>query len=446
MPIEAPSVVGGGRKVRRSVRIERRRLLSALVALAFCLSAMFGLVVTSSSDRTDTTVREGPAGETTTAARTLALMAHDPIFIDGNAGFTNENGVVSGSGTATDPYIIEAWEINASGTNPTPYTQGAGLWIRNTNAYFIVQNVEVHDGGVQNEGIWLWNARNGAVRDCLCTDNDRGIVVLQSSNCQVIDNYCTMSYTDGIIVTESSDCIVANNACSSNLGLGLELAVRCERVTVTNNTLLENENTGINLDRAIECIITDNLIADNAYFGLQASYSSGNEIRNNNISFNTEGGVWLGSCYGNSIFENTIFRNHGYGVQTDDFLTCSENRIWNNSFLHNNALNTTYQSSSGQAYDSGTNFWNTSGTPHGYGNYWSGWDSPDDNGDAIVDEPYSISGPSNMKDFYPLATPPLPTPPAEENDHLFYAILGVGTIAACLVVIFTIAFLRRVRR
>ncbi len=35
------------------------------------------------------------------------LEPHPPILINGNGGFTTENGVTGGSGTASDPYIIE---------------------------------------------------------------------------------------------------------------------------------------------------------------------------------------------------------------------------------------------------------------------------------------------------------------------------------------------------
>ncbi|NIP67606.1 MAG: hypothetical protein GWN76_06265, partial [candidate division Zixibacteria bacterium] len=41
----------------------------------------------------------------------MALKPHDPIYIDGNEDFTPENGVVSGSGTENDPYVIEGWVI-----------------------------------------------------------------------------------------------------------------------------------------------------------------------------------------------------------------------------------------------------------------------------------------------------------------------------------------------
>ena len=39
-----------------------------------------------------------------------ALTPHAPILIDGNANFTAGNGVVSGNGTAVDPYVITGWD------------------------------------------------------------------------------------------------------------------------------------------------------------------------------------------------------------------------------------------------------------------------------------------------------------------------------------------------
>ncbi|MEM1705016.1 MAG: hypothetical protein QW623_04640 [Candidatus Hadarchaeales archaeon] len=64
---------------------------------------------------------------------------HAPIYIVGNENFTPTNGVRGGSGTETDPYIIENWEINAS-------TAG-GIYIKNTAAYFVIRNVLVENGG-----------------------------------------------------------------------------------------------------------------------------------------------------------------------------------------------------------------------------------------------------------------------------------------------------------
>jgi hypothetical protein len=45
-------------------------------------------------------------------AVSAAATPHDPIEISGNAGFTLGNGVVSGTGSSSDPYIIEGWSIS----------------------------------------------------------------------------------------------------------------------------------------------------------------------------------------------------------------------------------------------------------------------------------------------------------------------------------------------
>ena len=88
-----------------------------MITLTFCLSAMLGLLVASSTEWTDTAVREGPTAKGAAPVRDLALTVHDPILIVGNAEFTNASGVVWGSGTESDPYIIEGWDINASAAN-----------------------------------------------------------------------------------------------------------------------------------------------------------------------------------------------------------------------------------------------------------------------------------------------------------------------------------------
>lgn len=73
-----------------------------------------------------------------------AMVTRNPILINGNAGFTPANGVTSGSGTESNPYVIEGWDINASSAN--------GIEIRNTTAYFVIRNCYVHNGGIGGFG------------------------------------------------------------------------------------------------------------------------------------------------------------------------------------------------------------------------------------------------------------------------------------------------------
>lgn len=69
-------------------------------------------------------------------------LQHPPIAIHGNLGFTTANGVTGGNGRAADPYIIQGWEIDATGTS--------GISIRNTDSYFVIRNAYVHPGGMDS--------------------------------------------------------------------------------------------------------------------------------------------------------------------------------------------------------------------------------------------------------------------------------------------------------
>ena len=68
----------------------------------------------------------------------LSFTIFNPIYINGNSQFTTTNGVVSGTGIATDPYVIENWSINAGSS--------IGIHIRFTTAYFIIRNCDIYNG------------------------------------------------------------------------------------------------------------------------------------------------------------------------------------------------------------------------------------------------------------------------------------------------------------
>lgn len=82
------------------------------------------------------------------------LASRGPIYINGDASFNTANGVVGGSGTENDPYIIDGWNINAENAH--------GIWIRNTISYSIIRNCYIHDGrDNRNFGIYFDNVVDG---------------------------------------------------------------------------------------------------------------------------------------------------------------------------------------------------------------------------------------------------------------------------------------------
>jgi parallel beta-helix repeat protein len=411
----------------------------------------------------------------------IAYTSHATIYIDGNSQFTNASGVVWGSGTVADPYIIEGWDISASSAH--------GIRIQNTNAYFIVRDCYVHDSGPSYYGISLhtvngivsnntcWNNEYGIALDSssdnntlsnnTCSDNTIiGIYLDSSSNNTLIDNTCSNNY-DGIYLDSSSNNTLSNNNCSNNWA-GIALDSSSNNNALSNNTCSDNTVIGISLGYSSNNNTLSNNNFSNNQYGIILGYSSNNNtlisnncssnsgmgiflyessnnntLISNNCSSNVLEGIELGSSSNNTLSNNTCNLNIQYGIRlwssSDnkiswnqvcnntlrgvDIVSGSNNTIWNNTFIGNNG-------GGGQAEDDGTNnWWNTSGTPHGYGNYWNDLTTPDINDDGIVDDPfdYVIGGSAGAKDYYPLTTPSIP-PSIPEFSDLVVPIVGLMLI------------------
>jgi len=278
------------------------------------------------------------------------MTPHDPIFIIGNGGFTAANGVVSGSGMANDPYVIENWDINASTAN--------GIEIRYTTAYFVIRNCFVENGeGAYYDGIYLYNVANGGIDNNTCRNN-----------------YC------GIYLESSHNNTLNNNICENNKGHGIHF-VGSDKNILTNNTCLNNGWD------------------DTYYSGIVLNKSTKNNLSNNFIENSGAYGIFLCNVSINNVIRNNFIENHGYvGIGLS---YSSNNRIYHNNFVNNLT----------QAYDESSNFWDD-GYPSG-GNYWSDYTGVDNywgenqdipGSDGIGDISYSIPG-DNNQDCYPLMNP-----------------------------------------
>ncbi|MCX7750722.1 MAG: right-handed parallel beta-helix repeat-containing protein, partial [Candidatus Bipolaricaulota bacterium] len=107
-----------------------------------------------------------------------------PIAILSDAQFTAENGVIGGTGTAADPYLIVGWEIRVP--SGTLY----GIRIENTTAAFVVRGCRV-SGAMESRGaaIYLQDTAGGTIEDCAVTDSINGIVIETSRGITVRDNF-----------------------------------------------------------------------------------------------------------------------------------------------------------------------------------------------------------------------------------------------------------------
>jgi hypothetical protein len=118
-----------------------------------------------------------------------------PIYIHGDRAFTWENGVVKGSGTPEDPYVIEGWIIDTRGHD-------YGIYIDGTRAHFVVRNCQIRFPQ-ERAGIFLSNVRNGRLEGNAIFGGKIAVHLLAAHNVIIVRN--AIGYCDfGIIIEGAS--------------------------------------------------------------------------------------------------------------------------------------------------------------------------------------------------------------------------------------------------
>jgi len=382
------------------------------------------------------------------------LQPHQPILINGNNGFTSANGVVQGSGSLQDPYLISGWDINSSSSN--------GIAVGNTTANFAIRNVNVHSKTAAFIGVSIDHARYAALENSTIHGNSLGVWVNFSNNTVIDDNdvssnnaggigFNQVSYNvtitrnlasgenGGIGLSGSHNATVANNVanndqwgitygscqfgCSPGIIKDNQLSMDTHGVfiasasaIVENNTFTNTmvganlySGTGVDLYTAFGTLVSDNVFRDNPMAILFDYQSQGNRIVGNDIS-----GGFVGvysqqnSCCSNitgNVFRTTqeggVSFQNGHGVLSY--------WVYGNAFVGNGTL----------AYDdTGANSWNAP-YPAG-GNYWISYTGVDNcsgpaqnvcpSSDGIGDTPFTLTG--GARDLLPLMVPADSAPPS----------------------------------
>ena len=125
----------------------------------------------------------------------------EPIYIYGDDGFTIENGVMSGSGTADDPYVIEGWRIDSPKAD-------YGIYVDHTTAHFVVRDCVIERARLA--GIYFNTVRNGRV--------DGVQIGLAGTAVYLLDS--TQNVLAGTVVAESRYGVVMGANSKENLVVG----------------------------------------------------------------------------------------------------------------------------------------------------------------------------------------------------------------------------------
>jgi len=151
----------------------------------------------------------------------LAYQSHDPIRINNDDEFTDENGVPYGSGTANDPYVLPTWNIKGSG-------HGCGIFIGNTTKHFTIRACYVHNATgngadyYRNTGVVLYRTTNGTIAQSIISFNGgAGIYMDGSSNATIENNTCSENSVGIHLVSSSRDNAAHFNNITDNTEYGI---------------------------------------------------------------------------------------------------------------------------------------------------------------------------------------------------------------------------------
>lgn len=264
-------------------------------------------------------------------------------------------------------------------------------------------------------GIWLQSSSSIQILENTVRNNSQGILLDSGSRFSLIEeNLISYQEDFGIRIAgdqATNNSVLANELCFNKLGFFINAPFN----TFMDNIVFNNSNQGFYIGG--ENYLSNNLVFCNGGIGIHLSGGFRAIVRENLI-YNNSLGVGVFESDYCRIWDNTIARNNGNGIQFDSFNgtvvnnSMIQNRlfgieargrglsIFHNNFVSNN--NGGIQASNPSATD---NQWDTGVE----GNYWDDWVMPDNDSDGIVDFPYVLEGEGAIYDYYPLVRPrPVP--------------------------------------
>ncbi len=306
---------------------------------------------------------------------------------------------ISGSGSQSDPYVIQNVRFNGS-------NQYSAITILNSRApppfffdiYFRIENVTLYNIGGPDSGkagIYLYDTDHGdLINNTFSTNYDGNYGIHLDGG---LGGCKDINITDNVIENEG----YISNKFEYGLYLDNSGSVIPNTIFIDGN-IIRNNDVGIYLNNwSSSNNITNNEITNNTIYGiLIRGGSAGNKIYYNNISRNGNGTKIEPGCLTNKLISNDIKNNTDFGV----YINSTTNSIYYNNFTGNgiNAQDDT-------PFIAGINYWyyDAPGPPI-RGNFWKdyvvvmGVDAKDADDDGIGDIEYNITGVAKASDEKPI--------------------------------------------
>ncbi len=215
------------------------------------------------------------------------------------------------------------------------------------------------------KGILLYGNYN-TIEDSNMTGNGIGIYMnvgsgYLSDHNNITGNNISFNTGDGIHIANgnSSNNRIEGNNISSNTGDGIEVYIEAglssarifNNNLITNNKIKDNSGKGIyfNIKWYVHTIYNNTIYNNDIYnndYGIYFNRTNSNNITGNNISSNTNDGIYIENSVSDNVFDNLIYDNN-YGIYLDgsSYSNIKENNITKNKdgvFVYGNYNNVTH--------------------------------------------------------------------------------------------------------
>lgn len=256
--------------------------LATLAALAILLTAGFP-------------VQSAPTSST--------FATHASIFINTDANFTAAKGVVAGTGTSSDPYIIAGWHITAS--------YGTAIRITNVTKSFVIRDNLI----IGYHGVHIDDSTSAKV---VIEDNQ---ILSRAAGVKVTDVKAHIRgnafYPDRPAVTSTTaiELYASDSIVEANLIATFGIGVKAELATpIILNNDIHFSSTGVRLDQTIGANVSGNIITDPVVAGIYLNFGIGSNVTGNNITTSWGKGIEVWANKDVNIANNSIRYSAGVGV------------------------------------------------------------------------------------------------------------------------------------
>ncbi len=220
-----------------------------------------------------------------------------PIIIESIIDFEEQGW--SGSGTASDPYEIQGFNITSNDDC---------ISISNVDVHFVIRNCVLSStGGYYGTGIHLSDVMYGTIQDCLIHSKFIGVYADYTSLCNFTDNELFDNTSDFVLEHSSNWTIDRNIASGSGGGLMLLFSENC---TLNDNLVVDEREEGVSMFDCTDCTIANSTFVGNSVAGVFLHYSMKIQIVNCRFINNDRTGLLLQLSL-NCTVADCLFENDG---------------------------------------------------------------------------------------------------------------------------------------